>query len=57
MSSKKEPDKNESKKSTKYISRDCKCKFNSATCHSNQTWNNETCQSKCKNYLVRHMYL
>ena len=45
------------KKMTIYISRDCKCKFNSTTCNSNQKCNNETCQCKCKNYLILHMYL
>ena len=35
---------------TEHISCDCKCKFNSATCNSNQKWNNETCQCECKNY-------
>ena len=35
---------------TKYISFDCKCKFNSAICNSNQEWNNKTCQCECKNY-------
>ena len=34
----------------KYISSNCKCKFNSATCNSNQKWNNETYQCECKNY-------
>ena len=34
----------------KNISCDCKCKLNSATSNSNQTWNNETSQCKCKNY-------
>ena len=29
---------------------DCKCKFNSTACNSNQKWNNETCQCECKNY-------
>ena len=32
----------------KYISYDCKCKLNSATCNSNKKWNNETCQFECK---------
>ena len=42
--------KNEAQTMTKHISCDCKCKFNSTTCNSNQKWNNETCQCKCKNY-------
>ena len=32
--------KDEAKAVTKYISCDCKCKFNSTTCNSNQKWNN-----------------
>ena len=35
----------------KHISCDCKCKFKSTTCDSNQKWNKETCQCQCKNYL------
>ena len=42
--------KNEAKAMTKHISCDCKCKFNSTMCNSNQKWNNETCQCGCKNY-------
>ena len=42
--------KNEAKAITKHISCDCKCKFNSTTCNSNQKWNNKTCQCECKNY-------
>ena len=34
----------------KQISCDCKCKFNSTTCNSNEKWNNKTCQCECKNY-------
>ena len=37
------------KKLVKHISRDCKCKFNSATYNSNQNWNNEICLCNCKN--------
>ena len=36
--------KNEAKTMTKYILCD------SATCNSNEKWNNETCQCECKNY-------
>ena len=36
----------------KHISCDYKYKFNSTTCHSDQKWNNETCQCKCKNYRI-----
>ena len=42
--------KNEAKTMTKHISCDCKCKFNSTTCNSNQKWNNKTCQWECKHY-------
>ena len=38
--------KNEAKTLVKHISCDCKCKFNSATCNSNQKRNNKTCQSE-----------
>ena len=41
---------NEAKATTKHISCDCKCKFNSTKCNSNQKWNNKTCQSEWKNY-------
>ena len=34
----------ESKTLVKHISCNCKCKFNSPTCNSNQKWNKETCQ-------------
>ena len=42
--------KEEAKTMTKHISCDCKCKFISTTCNSNQKWNNETCQCECTNY-------
>ena len=42
--------KNEAKAMTKHISCDCKCKFNSTTCNSNQKWNNKTCQCECKSH-------
>ena len=29
------------------ISSDCKCKFNSTTCNSNQKWNNKIYQCQC----------
>ena len=34
---------------TEYIPCDCKCKFNSTICNSNQKWDNKTCQCECKN--------
>ena len=43
---------NEAKKIVKHIPCGCKWKFNSATCNSNQKWNNETCQCECRNYLT-----
>ena len=43
-------DKNEAKAMTQHISCDCKWKFNSAICNSNQKWNNKECQCECKNY-------
>ena len=42
---------NEAKTVTKHIPSDCKCKLNSATCNSNQRWNNKTCQCECKFYI------
>ena len=41
---------NKAKTLVKQISCDCKWKFNSTTCNSNQIWNNETSQCECKNY-------
>ena len=43
---------NEDKAMTKDISCDCKCKFNSTICNSNQKWNNNTCQCEYKNYCT-----
>ena len=40
---------NEGKTLIKHILCDCKCKFDSTTCNSNQKSNNETCQCECKN--------
>ena len=40
---------NDAKTLVKHISCDCKCKFNSATCNSNQKCN-KTFQCECKNY-------
>ena len=42
--------KNEAKAMIKHISCDCKYKFNSTICNSNQKWDNKTCQFECKNY-------
>ena len=38
---------NEPKTLIKHISCDCKCKFTSTTCNSNQRWNNEICHCEC----------
>ena len=42
--------KDETKAITEHISCDCKLKFNSPTCISNQKWNNKKCQCECKNF-------
>ena len=42
--------KHEAKAMTEHILCDCKCKFKSTICNSNQKWNNKTCQCECKNY-------
>ena len=34
---------------TKHIPCDCKWKFNSTVCNSNQKWNIEICKCECKN--------
>ena len=43
---------NEAKTLVKYISCDCKCKFNRITCNSNQKWKNNTSQCECKKYCM-----
>ena len=40
-------------KLTKHVSCDCKCKFDSITCNSNQEWNNDKYQCECKKYHMR----
>ena len=42
--------KSETKGMTKHISCHCKFTFNSATCKSNQKWNNKAYQCEYKNY-------
>ena len=42
---------NKAKTLLKHFSCDCKCKCNSATCNSNQKWNNKRCLCECKIYL------
>ena len=41
--------KNEAKLMAKHISCECKFKFSSRTCNSNQKWNKKTCQCECRN--------
>ena len=48
--------KNEAKSMTEHISYDCKCKFNSTVCNSNQKWNNKTCQCECKKFHMCKKY-
>ena len=43
---------NEAKALLKHLPCDCKCKFNSVTCNSNQKWNNDIFQCECKNYTM-----
>ena len=43
---------NEVKTIVKNISCNCKCKFHSTTCYSNQKWNNDKCQCQCKKYYT-----
>ena len=42
----------ETKTLVKHIPYNCKCKFNSKTCRSNQKWNNETGQCQFKKYCT-----
>ena len=42
---------NASKILTKYISCECKCKFDGRKCNSNQCWNNDKCRCECKNKI------
>ena len=42
--------KNEAETMAKHVSCDCKCKFNSTACNSNQKWNNKTGTCECKSY-------
>ena len=43
---------NESKILTKHISCECKYKFEGRKCNSNQKWNNDKCQCKCKKHHI-----
>ena len=42
--------KNEANAMTEHILCDCKCKFNSTTCNSDEEWNIKSYQCECKNY-------
>ena len=42
---------NESKTLTKHISCEFKCRFDGRKCKSDQWWNNDKCQCKCKNVM------
>ena len=41
---------NEVKTLAKHFSCNCKCKFNGATCNSNEKWNNNKCKFEYKKY-------
>ena len=43
---------NELKILTKHISCKCKCKFGGRKCNSDQKWNNDICQYKCKTHHI-----
>ena len=43
---------NELKKLTKYISPECKCKFNWTKCNSNQWWKSGKCWCECKKHHI-----
>ena len=49
--------KNKAKNMANQILCDCKCKFNRATCNSNQKWNNKIFQCECKNYTNNYAKL
>ena len=44
--------KNEAKAVTKHIPFDCKYKFDSTVCNSNEKWNNKACQCEYKYYCM-----
>ena len=39
-----------SSKTAKYISWECKCKFDGRKCNSDQWWNNDKCRCECKKH-------
>ena len=48
---------NELETLTKYISRECKYKFDGTKCKSNQWWNNDKCLCKCKKHICKKDYV
>ena len=48
--------KDEAEALVKHLSCNCKCKFNSKTCKSNQKWNYKTFQFECKSYCKWKKY-
>ena len=50
---------NELKTLTKYISCECKCKFDRKKCDSNEKWNKDKCRCECKKYHIceKKLYL
>ena len=47
---------NEAKTLVKHILYDCEYKIDSTTCNSNEKWNYDKCQCKCKNYRSCNKY-
>ena len=47
---------NKSKTLTKYVSGQCKCKFDARKNNSNQKWNNDKCQCQCKKHHICEKY-
>ena len=47
---------NESKTLTKYVSLECKCKFDGRKCNLDQWWNNDECRCECKKRQVCEKY-
>ena len=49
------PEINVSKTLTKFISGECKCKYDGGKCNSNQMWNNDKFRCECKDLEEHHM--
>ena len=45
-----------SKKLTKYITCECKCKLDSRKCSSNQNWNNDKSRCECRNFKEHRVW-